>query len=95
MRLFDSVPSSGAPGADKAIEIANRQSMSFTVKTTFTSTIISDFCARLAKNSEGGLQNGNIVANHGRLFESSQVKLERSVFVGLEFSLTGLKSGLI
>jgi hypothetical protein len=63
--------------------------MSFTVKTFFNSTITSDFCARLAKNPEGGLQTGNIVANHGRLFESAQTKPERSIFVGLEFSLNG------
>ncbi len=41
-------------------------------------------------NPDGGLQTLVMQANHGRLFEGAQTKVEREPFKGIEFSLNGI-----
>jgi hypothetical protein len=99
VRLFDTTPASFLSGVmmgkstqslqGSSADLAGRKSLSFAISTSSPICVTSHFCARLALNQDGGLQSGTLLANHGRLFESAQVKWEAQSFVGLEFSLNG------
>lgn len=99
VRLFDAAATSGAQrgvvgSAVRSLDVENtlRKSISFSIcaRTSDGLDLTSYFCARLAMNGEGGLQNLSVLANHGRLFEGTLTKLEVAPFVGLEFSLNVL-----
>jgi hypothetical protein len=99
VRLFDSISSGGggsiaqnqnASAKSLSVENSLRKSISFSITLARdTLELTSHFCARLPLNGEGGLQNISVLANHGRLFEGSQIKFEVQPFIGLEFSLNG------
>lgn len=62
--------------------------LSFSVKSTSGSEIISHFFAQLARDPEGEFLAGNLPANHGRILEGG-TSHEVEPFVGLEFSFDG------
>jgi hypothetical protein len=71
-----------------------RRSLSLTVKYTpamvGVSQLSSNFCVRLGESIfEGLLARSNIIANHGRLFESSLTSGNVQEFNGLQISLNG------